>query len=74
MVLCDDSLKDQVDRGCPMVLGGPLPPGHTGPPAPCTVGGRHRTGPLAPSTGPAVPPSTGIPPRVQERLIRWSLT
>jgi glycine hydroxymethyltransferase len=25
MVLCDDSLKDQVDRGCPMVLGGPLP-------------------------------------------------
>ncbi len=24
MVLCDDSLKDQVDRGCPMVLGGPL--------------------------------------------------
>jgi glycine hydroxymethyltransferase len=25
MVLCDDSLTDQVDRGCPMVLGGPLP-------------------------------------------------
>ena len=25
MVLCDDSLADQVDRGCPMVLGGPLP-------------------------------------------------
>ncbi|WP_200259060.1 glycine hydroxymethyltransferase [Streptomyces sp. HSG2] len=25
MVLCDDSLRDQVDRGCPMVLGGPLP-------------------------------------------------
>ncbi|WP_103501309.1 MULTISPECIES: glycine hydroxymethyltransferase [unclassified Streptomyces] len=25
MVLCDDSLAEQVDRGCPMVLGGPLP-------------------------------------------------
>lgn len=25
MVLCDDTLADQVDRGCPMVLGGPLP-------------------------------------------------
>jgi glycine hydroxymethyltransferase len=25
MVLCDSSLADQVDRGCPMVLGGPLP-------------------------------------------------
>jgi glycine hydroxymethyltransferase len=25
MVLCDDSLAGQVDRGCPMVLGGPLP-------------------------------------------------
>jgi glycine hydroxymethyltransferase len=25
MVLCDDSLAAQVDRGCPMVLGGPLP-------------------------------------------------
>ncbi|MGP3966158.1 glycine hydroxymethyltransferase [Streptomyces sp. 6N223] len=25
MVLCDDSLAQQVDRGCPMVLGGPLP-------------------------------------------------
>ncbi|MFD6415113.1 glycine hydroxymethyltransferase [Streptomyces sp. NPDC060194] len=24
-VLCDDSLAEQVDRGCPMVLGGPLP-------------------------------------------------
>src|SRR3954467_9132322 len=26
MVLCDDSLAEHVDRGCPMVLGGPLPP------------------------------------------------
>ncbi|MDX3071913.1 glycine hydroxymethyltransferase [Streptomyces sp. NPDC088354] len=25
MVLCDSSLAEQVDRGCPMVLGGPLP-------------------------------------------------
>jgi len=25
MVLCDDSLAEHVDRGCPMVLGGPLP-------------------------------------------------
>ncbi|MEE1927039.1 glycine hydroxymethyltransferase [Streptomyces sp. TRM 70351] len=25
MVLCDDTLAEQVDRGCPMVLGGPLP-------------------------------------------------
>jgi glycine hydroxymethyltransferase len=25
MVLCDSSLAGQVDRGCPMVLGGPLP-------------------------------------------------
>lgn len=25
MVLCDESLAEQVDRGCPMVLGGPLP-------------------------------------------------
>jgi glycine hydroxymethyltransferase len=25
MVLCDSTLADQVDRGCPMVLGGPLP-------------------------------------------------
>jgi glycine hydroxymethyltransferase len=25
MVLCDVSLAEQVDRGCPMVLGGPLP-------------------------------------------------
>jgi glycine hydroxymethyltransferase len=25
MILCDSSLADQVDRGCPMVLGGPLP-------------------------------------------------
>lgn len=25
LVLCDDSLAEQVDRGCPMVLGGPLP-------------------------------------------------
>ncbi|SEG77372.1 serine hydroxymethyltransferase [Actinacidiphila yanglinensis] len=25
MVLCDDTLAEHVDRGCPMVLGGPLP-------------------------------------------------
>jgi glycine hydroxymethyltransferase len=25
MVLCDDALAEHVDRGCPMVLGGPLP-------------------------------------------------
>jgi glycine hydroxymethyltransferase len=25
MVLCDDSLAEHVDRGCPMVLGGPMP-------------------------------------------------
>jgi glycine hydroxymethyltransferase len=25
MVLCDDELAEHVDRGCPMVLGGPLP-------------------------------------------------
>ncbi|MFJ2831767.1 glycine hydroxymethyltransferase [Streptomyces sp. NPDC087263] len=25
MVLCDETLAEQVDRGCPMVLGGPLP-------------------------------------------------
>src|SRR4029077_17137097 len=25
MVLCQSELADQVDRGCPMVLGGPLP-------------------------------------------------
>jgi glycine hydroxymethyltransferase len=25
LVLCDSTLADQVDRGCPMVLGGPLP-------------------------------------------------
>ena len=25
MVLCEPELADQVDRGCPMVLGGPLP-------------------------------------------------
>lgn len=25
MVLCDDTFKDYVDQGCPMVLGGPLP-------------------------------------------------
>ncbi|WP_165985770.1 glycine hydroxymethyltransferase [Streptomyces sp. YIM 98790] len=25
MVLCDDTLAEYVDRGCPMVLGGPLP-------------------------------------------------
>jgi glycine hydroxymethyltransferase len=25
LVLCQDELRDQVDRGCPMVLGGPLP-------------------------------------------------
>ena len=25
MVLCDESLAEHVDRGCPMVLGGPLP-------------------------------------------------
>ncbi|WP_245240834.1 glycine hydroxymethyltransferase [Streptomyces spiramenti] len=25
LVLCDESLAEQVDRGCPMVLGGPLP-------------------------------------------------
>ncbi|MQY30074.1 glycine hydroxymethyltransferase [Nocardia aurantia] len=25
LVLCDSGLVDQVDRGCPMVLGGPLP-------------------------------------------------
>ncbi|MCZ7434441.1 glycine hydroxymethyltransferase [Streptomyces sp. WMMC1477] len=25
MVLCDSTLAEQVDRGCPMVLGGPLP-------------------------------------------------
>jgi glycine hydroxymethyltransferase len=25
LVLCNDELKDHVDRGCPLVLGGPLP-------------------------------------------------
>src|SRR6185436_3875306 len=25
LVLCDNELADYVDRGCPMVLGGPLP-------------------------------------------------
>ncbi len=25
MVLCDEALREHVDRGCPMVLGGPLP-------------------------------------------------